>query len=247
MDRMLYTVMNGAINAMHAQQTNANNLANINTTGFKADLDSFESLPVYGPGYASRAFANDERAGTDFRPGSVITTGAELDVMINHQGWFVVQDDAGQAAYSRRGDFHTDATGLLLNGANQAVQGEAGPIILPEYESLVIAADGTISIRPAGQAANALVAVDRLLLVNPPAETLQRGEDGLFRAADGQIAAADANVKVTSGALEGSNVSSVDAMVKMIEYARFYEMQVKMMASAQQNDESSARLMRMSG
>lgn len=246
MDRMLYTVMNGAVNAMHAQQTNANNLANISTTGFKADLDSFKSLPVYGPGYASRAFANDERAGIDFRPGAVMSTGAELDVMINNKGWFAVQDGNGEIAYSRRGDFHTDATGLLLNGAGQVVQGEAGPIVIPEYESLVVAGDGTISIRPAGQAANALVVVDRLLLVNPAEDNLERGADGLFRTRDGQAAVPDANVRVTAGALEGSNVSSVDAMVKMIEYARFYEMQIKMMGSAQQNDEAGARLMRMS-
>ncbi|MDJ0881359.1 MAG: flagellar basal body rod protein FlgF [Gammaproteobacteria bacterium] len=247
MDRFLYIAMNGAQNALHAQQTNANNLANVSTIGFKAQLDHFQSQDVYGPGYASRAYASDEQAGDDFSHGPVMTTGRDLDVTINGDGWFAVQADDGSLAYSRRGDFRTDPSGLLLNGANQIVMGEGGPITIPEFESLVIGRDGTISIRAAGQAANTLVAVDRLMLVKPDLANLERGTDGLFRTRDGSQPAPDASVTLTNGALEASNVNTVDAMVKMMEYARFYETQVKLMNMANENDASSARLMRLSG
>lgn len=247
MDHFLYIAMNGASNALHAQETNANNLANVNTVGFKAEMDHFQTQVVYGPGHASRAYASDERAGVDFKQGAVMTTGRDLDVMINSDGWFAVQADDGTTGYSRRGDLHIDPTGLLLNGANQIMMGEGGPVTIPDFESLVIGRDGTISIRAAGQAANTLVAVDRLMLVNPPMDSMERGSDGLFRTRDGIDAVADASVTLTNGALEASNVNSIDAMVNMMEYARFYETQVKMMSVAEETDASSARLMRLSG
>jgi flagellar basal-body rod protein FlgF len=247
MDRFLYIAMNGAKNALHAQQTNANNLANVSTVGFKAQLDHFQSQPVYGPGYASRAYASDQQAGDDLEQGSMMTTGRDLDVAINGEGWFAVQADDGSIAYTRRGDLRTDPSGLLLNGANQIVMGEGGPITIPEFESLVIGRDGTISIRASGQAANTLAAVDRLLLVKTDPTNLERGSDGLFRTKDGVPANADASVTLTAGALEASNVNTVDAMVKMMDYARFYETQVKLMNMANENDAASARLMRLSG
>jgi len=229
MDRFLYIAMNGAKNALHAQQTTANNLANVSTVGFKAQLDHFQSEAVYGPGYASRVYASDETAGVDFKHGPVMSTGRDLDVAINGEGWFAVQAEDGNTAYSRRGDFRTDPSGLLLNGANQIVLGEGGPITLPEFESLVIGRDGTISMRASGQAANTLVVVDRLQLVKPDQGNMERGEDGLFRIKDGSEAVLDASVTITNGALEASNVNTVDAMVCMMEYARFYDTQMKLM------------------
>ncbi len=247
MDRFLYIAMNGASNALYAQQTNANNLANVSTVGFKAELDHFQSQPVYGPGHPSRAYASDEQAGVDFRQGALMTTGRQLDVALNGEGWFAVQAEDGSTAYSRRGDLHIDPTGLLLDGAGRIMVGEGGPITLPDFESVVIGRDGTISIRATGQAANTLVAVDRLLMVKPEQGNLVRGEDGLFRTRDGAPAAPDASVTLTQGALEASNVNTVDTMVKMMEYARFYETQVKLMNVANETDASSARLMRLSG
>ena len=247
MDKYLYLAMHGASQAMQAQQTNANNLANVSTVGFKATLDHFQAKPVYGPGHADRVYTSDQIAGANFDQGAVMTTGRELDITINGDGWFAVQAEDGSAAYSRRGDFHTDSNGLLLNGANQIVLGEGGPIALPQYETLIIGRDGTMSVRAAGQAANSLVAVDRLRLVNPDMEQMVRGEDGLFRTRDGSDAPADASVTITSGALESSNVNAIDAMVRMMEYARHYETQVKMMNLASENDAASAHLLRMNG
>jgi len=247
MDKYLYLAMHGASQSMQAQQANAHNLANTSTVGFKAALDHFEARPVYGPGNADRVYTSDKAADANFNQGGLMTTGRELDVAIDGDGWFAVQAADGSEAYSRRGDFHIDANGMLLNGANQIVLGEGGPVTLPQYETLIVGRDGTISVRAAGQGANALVAVDRLRLVNPDNSQLYRGEDGLFRTGDGLGAPADAAVTVTAGALESSNVNAIDAMVKMLEYARHYETQVKMMNLASENDASSAQLMRMNG
>ena len=246
MDKYLYLAMSGAKQSLHAQQNNANNLANVSTVGFKASLDRFMATPVYGPGHPARAYVQDAIVGEDLSSGPIQSTGRELDIALNGDGWLAVQADDGSTAYSRRGDLRLDANGILQNGAGQPVLGEGGPIVIPEYESLVIGRDGTITIRATGQAANTLVAVDRLRLVNPQPGQLQRGEDGLFRTADGAELPLDAAVSVTSGALESSNVNPVDTMVRMIEHARHYETQVKMMAQAKENDEASARLMRFS-
>jgi flagellar basal-body rod protein FlgF len=247
MDKYLYLAMGGASQSMLAQQSNANNLANVSTVGFKATLDHFKAEPVYGPGHPDRVYTSDQLAGSNFQQGTVMTTGRDLDIAINGEGWFTVQGNDGNPAYSRRGDFHIDPNGLLLNGANQIVLGDGGPITMPQFESAVIGRDGTISIRAAGQGANTLVAIDRFLLVNPPKDQLYRGEDGLFRTRDGLDAPADASISVTAGALESSNVNAVDSMVRMMEYARHYETQVKLMNLASENDAASARLLRMNG
>ncbi|MCP4387711.1 MAG: flagellar basal body rod protein FlgF, partial [Gammaproteobacteria bacterium] len=209
--------------------------------------DHFQSKPVSGPGHLDRVYASNEAAGANLNPGAIATTGRGLDLAISGEGWFAVQADDGGTAFSRRGDFRIDPTGLLLNGANQIVLGESGPITIPQFESLQIGRDGSISIRATGQAANTLVGVDRIRLVNPARDQLYRGDDGLFRSRDVAEIPADASVAVTSGALESSNVNAVDAMVRMIDYARYYEQQVKLMKLASDNDAASARLMRMSG
>jgi len=248
MDNFLYIAMNASRTAELAQQTNANNLANVNSIGFKAELDYIQSIPVYGPGHATRVYASNDQAGIDLTQGPVLNTGRDLDVVINEQdGWLAVQAEDGSTAFTRRGDLHIDANGLVTNGSGDLLLGEGGPITLPQFESLVIGRDGTLSIRAAGQSVNTLVAVDRIRMVKLSTDNIQRGEDGLFRVRDGIEPIADASITLTSGALEGSNVNSIDAMVRMLEYSRNYETSVKLMKVAEDNDASSARLMRLNG
>lgn len=247
MDRMLYLAMSSAKQTMVAQSVNSNNLANSTTVGFKADLEQFRSMPVYGHGMPSRVYAMTERPATDFTPGSFTTTGRELDMAISGEGWIAVQAPDGSEAYTRAGDLRINANGVLTTGAGHPVIGNAGgPIVVPAAEKLEIGTDGTISIRPVGQAPNVLAEVDRIKLVNPAAEELTKGKDGLIRMKqEGEVAPPDANVQLFSGALEGSNVNTVEAMVKMIELQRQYEMQVKMMKTAQENDTASSELLKM--
>jgi flagellar basal-body rod protein FlgF len=245
MDRLLYVAMNGARETMQAQAVNAQNLANASTTGFRADLQSFESLPVYGPGYASRVYGMAADQGIDVKPGSVMGTGRELDIAVNGAGWIAVQGPDGNEAYTRAGDLRVDNLGLLSTGTGRPVMGNGGPIAVPPFEKIEIAGDGTISIRPLGQEANALAVVDRIKLVNPPPGELMKGADGLVHIKGGDPAEADASVVVQAGALETSNVNTVEAMVNLIQLARQYETQVKMMENSEENDRASAQLMRM--
>jgi len=245
MDRLLYVAMNGARETMQAQAVNAQNLANASTTGFRADLQSFESLPVYGPGYASRVYGMAADQGIDTKPGAAMGTGRELDIAVNGEGWIAVQGPDGNEAYTRAGDLRVDSLGLLRTGAGRPVMGNGSPIAIPPFEKIEIAGDGTISIRPVGQGANAIAVVDRIKLVNPPRGELMKGADGLVHLKGGETAEADASVVIQAGALESSNVNTVEAMVNLIQLARQYETQVKMMENSEENDRASAQLMRM--
>jgi len=244
---MLYVAMNGAKQIQLQQATNTHNLANANTTGFRADFDTLRSLPVYGPGNPSRVYSVDERSGVNFDVGQVTQTGRELDVSINGEGLIAVQAPDGGEAYTRAGDLRVVNGGLLQTGAGFSVMGNDGPIALPPYEKLDIAADGTLSIIPIGQDANALAVIDRIKLVNPPLENLEKSLDGLIRTRDGGAATADAAIRIASGTVEGSNVNSVSELINMIELARKFEMQVKLMETAENNDSSSATILRLRG
>jgi flagellar basal-body rod protein FlgF len=184
-----------------------------------------------------------ERPGTDFSPGSIQTTGNDLDVAINGEGFIAVQAADGSEAYTRAGELHVTVNGQLLTGAGQAVLGNGGPIALPQSESLTIGTDGTISVRPVGQDANALAEVDRIRLVKPDLSQMIKSADGLLRLRDGSSAPPDASVRLVSGALESSNVNSIAEMVHIIEHARQYEIAVKAMATAEQMDAAGARLL----
>lgn len=245
MDRSLFVAMSGAKEILLAQAANANNLANVDTTAFKADLEQFRTQPLFGPGYPTRVYAMTERPAVDWSTGPLITTGRNLDVAIQGEGWLAVQTKDGTEAYTRAGELHIDEQGQLHNGAGLPVLGNNGPIAVPPASQIDIGSDGTISIIPQGGNATALVLVDQLKLVNPPKEQLQKGPDGLMRLASGQPAEPAAKVKVASGMLETSNVSSVEEMVQMIELQRHYEMQIKAMKAAEENSAAGAQLMRM--
>ena len=245
MDRMLYLAMSGAKQTMQAQAISTHNLANVNTTGFKADLAAARSMPVFGEGHASRVYAMTERPGINFGHGSAQFTGNELDFAINGDGFIAVQSADGSEAYTRRGDLRINVNGLLENGAGQLILGNGGPIALPPSEKIEFGVDGIVSVRPIGQTANTLAEVDRIKLVNPQLSDLEKGEDGLFRMKEGESAPADAIVKIIPGSLEGSNVNAIAEMVNMINLQRQYEMQIKAMKAVEENDSAAAQTMRL--
>ena len=243
MDRMIYVAMSGAKEAMTAQAINSHNLANVDTPGFRADLAEFRSQPVYGAGYASRVYGMVARPGVDLSEGAVRQTDRELDVAIAGEGWIAVQAADGEEAYTRAGDLRISPNGVLENGAGYAVMGDVGPIALPPAAKIEIAPDGTVSIQPSGGDPSNLAVVNRLKLVKPPLDQLYKGGDGLMRTHDGLPLPADAAVTLSVGALEGSNVNPVGAMVDLIERARQFEMQVKLLQIADANDRANTDLM----
>ena len=247
MDKFLYVAMSGVKQNMTALSVRANNLANANTDGFKSDMAQARSMQAFGEGLPTRVFAMTESPSANFKSGPIKTTGRDLDVAINGDGWMAVQAADGSEAYTRSGSLSFDSTGLLHNDRGNPVMGDNGPIVLPlPIDKVAIAQDGTISIRPQGATAEVVEEVGRIKLVNPGNAQLMRGEDGLFRQINGQVAQADPNVAVEAGAVEGSNVNAIDEMVSLIDLQRQFEMQVKMMKTAEENDRSSAALMRIS-
>lgn len=252
MDRMLYTAMSGAKHTMDQQSVVSNNLSNVSTTGFRAQLQAARSVPVQGEALlATRTSAVTTTPGSDFSQGPVEYTGRTLDVAMQDDAWMAVQADDGTETYTRRGDLQIDSDGVLLN-VGRPVMGEGGPIAIPQGAQISIGADGTISAIPEGVGPEALVEVGRIKLVTPEAGDLTRGEDGLFRAplndAGGPgVLPADENAKLISGALEGSNVSAVDAMVSMIDIARRYDMQMKMLSTADENAQRANGILSIQG
>jgi flagellar basal-body rod protein FlgF len=244
MDRMLYVAMSGAKETLHAQAAVNNNMANASTAGFLADLQQFRSMPVFGAGHPTRVYAMSERPESDRSPGALEHTGRDLDVAVKEGGWLAVQGPDGGEAYTRRGDLQVDLNGQLVTGEGMPVMGNNGPVALPPFEKIEIGADGTVSIRPQGGESNQLAVVDRIKLVKGSNDRLQKGEDGLMRTRDGAGLPADAEIRLVSGSLLSSNVDLVGEMVSMIELSRRFELQVKMMKTAEETDAASAALLR---
>lgn len=246
MDRMLYLSMVAAKNTMQAQTVNSHNLANISTYGFRADLSRFVSMPINGAGFDSRVYALQETPGVSFKSGSIQQTGNALDIAIEGEGFMAILSADGSEAYTRAGNLRVSSTGMLETGSGYPVMGNGGPIIIPPAEKIEIGSDGTITIRPVGQDEKTLATVNRIKLVNPDVAMLQKAGDGQIQLRDGTAAPADASVKVISGALETSNVNMVEALVAMIALARQFEMNIKAMQTAKENDESAAQMLRIS-
>src|ERR1043166_2788884 len=246
MDRMIYIAMSGAKYTLGPPASVAHNLANITTAGFRAESSAFRAVPVLGDGQPTRAFVLDSTVGSDFRPGAIQQTGRNLDVAIQGQGWIAVQAPDGSEAYTRHGSMQLNSNGVLQTPTGLNVRGDGGPISIPPDVTVTIAKDGTISTIPTTAPPTAVAVAGRIKLVNPDERQLVRGGDGLFRLTDGSTAQADAAVSLTSGSLESSNVNAAEAMVNMISLARQFDMQMKLLQSAQDNARSATQLLSIS-
>ena len=244
MDQLAYISARGMREIMLQQAVNSHNLANASTPGFRASLLQAESNYMVGEGFDTRAFSSVTDIDVDLTPGPIKATGQDLDVAVASEGWIAILGPNGGEALTRRGDLRVDEAGQLINGAGEQILGDAGPITLPPFQSLSIGSDGTVSIVPVGEQPNAVAVLDRIKLVNPPVESLEKSDEGLIVSNGGAESDPDAAVLLITGSLEGSNVSTVSAMVEMIELARQFESTVQMVDSAEEMDSDSIRLMR---
>jgi len=247
MDRLIYTAMTGASQVLQQQAAVSENLANVSTPGFRAVLSTFRAVPLVGEGLPTRTFVVESTPGADFMPGVLQQTGRALDVALSGAGWIAVQGLDGKEAYTRNGSLQLTPNGVLQTRTGLDVVGEGGPIVIPPDTQVTIAKDGTISTVPSTDQVTSVVVIGRLKLVNPPPEQLERGGDGLFRLKDGTAALADANVGVVPGSLEGSNVNTVEALVSMISLARKFDMQMKILQSADNNARQATQIMSLAG
>jgi flagellar basal-body rod protein FlgF len=247
MDRLIYTAMTGASHTLNQQATVSQNLANATTTGYRAETGAFRAVPVYGAGVPTRALVVDSTAGANFASGAIQQTGRDLDVAVQGQGWIAVQLANGGEAYTRSGSLQISPNGVLQTRNGLNVQGDGGAISVPPDSNITVAKDGTVSVVPTGMKPSTVAAVGRIKLVNPPEDQLVKGNDGLFRLRGGGEAPADAGVALIDGALEGSNVNVVQEMVNMITLARQFDMQMKLLQSAENNSGKASQIMDIRG
>jgi len=244
MDRMIYIGMVGAKQAMEQQASVANNMANVSTNGFRAQINQYLAAPVVGNELPTRTMVMASTPAADLRSGPLVPTGRAMDVAVRGDGWLTVKMPDGSEAFTRVGNLQVGADGQLQTMDARPLVGDGGPLVVPPGSALTITNDGLVSALVAGDAAGGGAEVGRLKLVNPAATDLVRGEDGLFRMRPGAAAApADPNVRLRTGVLEGSNVNPVEAMVAMISNARRFEMQMKTLQTAESNDQQANKLL----
>ncbi|AQP98982.1 MULTISPECIES: flagellar basal body rod protein FlgF [Pseudoalteromonas] len=238
MEKLIYTAVSGAELNNTALRVAANNLANVSTAGFKADMEQAQSMMVQGGGFRTRYLAQLTPVTTDLSAGPVMDTGRNLDIALSEGGYLEVMDDNGNPAYTRAGNLLVDADGFVtVNG--RRLQGDGGDVQLPEFGEIEIGSDGIINLTPIG---GGVIAEDARIKLASTDGNLVKGPDGLLRSPDLQQLEADETIKVRTGALEGSNVNAVAEMIKTMNISRQFEMNVKMMKSADELATSGNKL-----
>jgi flagellar basal-body rod protein FlgF len=243
MDRLIYLAMNGARHALSRQASTSHNLANLSTDGFRAQYNTARAAAVLGPGQPTRTFVVDSTVGTNFAPGPIDHTGRALDIAVEGRGWIAVQTPDGSEAYTRSGALEINANGQLQTRTGLNVLGDGGPIAIPPDTRISIGRDGTVSTIPTAGVPNITNAVGRIKLVDPAERELVRGDDGLFRLSGRQPVPVAEDVVLASGALERSNVNAVSAITDIISHARQFELQIRLVQTADQNARAAAQLL----
>jgi flagellar basal-body rod protein FlgF len=239
MDALIYTALTGAELALRGQQVHANNLANIDTAGFRATLALATTQAMPGYGYDDRHGSQMQADRVNTNAGTLKSTGRDLDVAIAGNGYFAVQTAGGGEAYTRAGGITLDADGTMtVNGL--PLLGGGGPIRLPPNARVEFGQDGTVSIQPPG--GGNMTVIDKLKLVNAEPAELTKNGAGLLVARNGQPLQTDPNVQVKSGFLEGSNVSAVEEMVAVMSLNRTFDVQMKMFQASDKMAEAGNRL-----
>lgn len=245
MDRAIYTAMSAANAALNRQAVTSNNLANSSTAGFRAQLAAFRSVPIEGETLRTRALVAESTPFHDTTMGPITHTGRSLDVALPQNGWLTVAMDDGSEGYTRNGAIEVDQDGALsVNG--RPLMGDGGPLEVPPQSQVTIGSDGTVSALGTGDDPTMLVPVGRLKLVNAEMNSLVHGEDGLFRTAGGNPLAQDETLRLTPEAIEGSNVSPVQAMTQMIANSRGFDMNMKVIRTADENAQKANQLLSVS-
>lgn len=245
MDRLVYTAATGLKHIMDQQATTSHNLANVSTTGFRAQIDAFRAVPLQGEGVGlpTRTFVVSSTVGADMSSGPLQVTGRDLDVAVKGQGWIAVQLADGSEAYTRNGALEMNTNGVLTTANGNVIMGDGGPITIPPDTTVTIGGDGTVSAISTTTQPATPTPLGRIKLVNPSSQDLVRGDDGLFRLKDGSPAPVDPNVVVAGGALEGSNVNAIDSMVDMISLARSFDMQMKLLQNTENNEAKASQIL----
>jgi len=220
MDSGYYAACAGMVSRIEALDTVANNLANVNTPGFRASRNVFSSM-LTAAGSTPLSVLNQDMndygvlSGTmlDNSQGSLMKTGNDLDFAIEGPGYFQVQT-AGGMAYTRAGNFRVSTAGRLVTAAGDEVMGANGPIAIAG-QPLAVSADGTITVDGA--------IAGNLKVVEFPASTQMTGAGGTYYAAPAGSAVTAGHSQIRQGMLENSNVNPLSGMVELITAQRDLE------------------------
>lgn len=245
MDPILIHATTGGSANFSRQQIAANNLANINTPGFKADLFQAELLTIKNEysNMSAQTYVVQKANGINTTPGDIVHTGNDLDVAIDGDAWMVVKDSKGVEAYTRGGTLRLNAQGQLTTASGKPIMGNGGAIAIPPSRSIEIGSDGTISAVPIDGDGKALAVLDRIKLVKLDKTNIVKNEEGLLLLKKGSPTPADNSVKIVQHAIEGSNVNAIDQMVGMISSGRDFESQMKLLSTADDNAQRLAQLL----
>jgi flagellar basal-body rod protein FlgF len=246
MDKAAYVAMTGASATLQAQAAVSHNLANADTPGFKEALANTQAFPIKGAGYRSRIDTMLSDVGFNNRAGSQQVTGNALDVSMGKDKWLAVQSADGSEGYTRAGSLQLTPNGQLLAGGRPLLDANGAPLAIPPFQSIQIGDDGTLSIIPQGQGPESMAILGKFKVVDAGQKQLIRGADGLMRNADPKTPLPTANGSVLqTGVMEGSNVDTAGELVQMIQLQRQFEMQVKVIKSADENAQSANTLLRL--
>ena len=249
MDKLIYTAFNTVNNIYDNRSVRAQNLSNISVPGYRRDLGAksvgtafLENIQTL----QTRAMAvQDNNNYFSTVAGSLDPTDVSTDIAIKGQGYFVIQG-LGPPSLSRRGDLQVANDGTLQNGAGQTMLNtELVPIQVPDHRSMKVTDEGEILIEPLGAEPGTQQSVGKIALTLAADVELKKFRDGEIRVADGSVPPLADSVYVQSKHLELSNVNITEELINSIEDQRQYEINIKMISSASELDESGASLMRM--
>jgi flagellar basal-body rod protein FlgF len=261
MDRMVQTALNSMKMLMENQVATAHNLSNLSTPGFKQDVvTDFSSIYLNRQeGLEPRIVAAREVGKFSVEQGMLDNTKNPMDVAINGDGYFVVQPNNAEPAFSRRGDFSVNENGELLDGAgNKVLDAGMQPLVIPAFREINITSQGEILIQPIAAAPGELPVNAGTIATYVPQEgdALKKSLDGKIRFdpnlnEDGTIEQIpiepNQQAKLAIGYLEKSNVNAVEEMVNTIDQMRKFEMHVKLIQMAEELDQAGTSLLRIPG
>jgi len=244
-DRIAYTAMTGAKHTMGQLANTSHNMANVHTPGFREIVTAFRAVPLEGEQADSRAFVVDSTPSAMFSPGPIEVTDNPFDFSINGDGFFAVRRADGSEVYTRNGRFFRDENGVLKIGRDVTVVGEGGLITIPPNAEVEVSKNGVVWVRENGE--QRMNQVAQIKLVNPNIRDLTRADDGFFELPKNQPPATpDQSVQVIQRQYETSNVSAANAMVQMINQSRMFELNMRLISTAEQNARQANVLLTMS-
>ena len=249
MDKLIYTAFNTVNNIYDNRAARAQNLANISVPGYKRDLGSKSVGTAFLDNMQtlqSRAMAvQDDNNYFSSQPGSLSQTNVDTDIAISGDGYFLVQG-TGAPSLSRRGDLRVANDGTLENGTSQKIlNAELLPIQVPAHRVMKISDDGNVIIEPLGSDPGTKQVIGKIAMTLAAGVSLKKFPDGEIRSLDGTVPPLDETVSVLPKHVELSNVNITEELINSIEDQRQYEINIKMISSASELDESGATLMRM--